>query len=137
MTVYIDTSIVLRVLLDQPNQSTYWGKWKSAYINELVRTEFYRTIDRLRLQAQLTDEERSLLSQSFEKLRSTCYQIPLDKKILKRAAEPFPTVVGTLGALHLSSAILLNEMHGLEVKMLTHDHQLTQAAVASGLQVLP
>jgi hypothetical protein len=29
-----------------------------------------------------------------------------------------------------------NDMNGLELKMLTHDHQLAQAAVASGLAVL-
>lgn len=136
MNVYIDTSVILSVLLDQTEQTAFWGKWKQAYMSEHVRTEFFRTIDRLRLLGHLNDEERTRLSRSFENFRATCYQIPLDKKILKRAAESFPTVVGTSDAIHLSTAILLNDMNGLDLKLLTHDPQLALAASASGLDVL-
>ena len=33
--------------------------------------------------------------------------IPVDAAVLERAAEPFPTLLGTLDAVHLASAVLV------------------------------
>lgn len=137
MKVYVDTSVVLRVLLKQPDTSSVWGKWESAYVSDLVRTEFYRTIDRLRLQGKVDDRDRTQLTMDFELFWMTCYRIPLSGKILKRASESFPTVIGTLDALHLSSLLLLQASEGFAVHLLTHDQQLARAAIASGVMVEP
>ena len=61
--------------------------------------------------------------------------IPLDSPILERAAEPFPTVVGTLDALHLASAVFARG--GLpDLRFATHDRGLAVAARAMGFEVL-
>jgi predicted nucleic acid-binding protein len=49
MTVYVDTSVVLRVLLREPNPVRIWGQWNKAYSSALWRVEALRTVDRLRL----------------------------------------------------------------------------------------
>jgi len=48
MTVYVDTSVVLRILLHEPNPVTIWGQWSKAYSSALWRVEALRTVDRLR-----------------------------------------------------------------------------------------
>ena len=55
MNALIDTSVIVRVLLGQANPISCWGKWKRAYVSQLVHTEFHRAIDRLRLEGHLDD----------------------------------------------------------------------------------
>jgi hypothetical protein len=37
MIVYVDTSVVLRILLHEPNPLGIWGKWNKAYSSALWR----------------------------------------------------------------------------------------------------
>jgi hypothetical protein len=49
MTVYIDISVILRILFRERNPVTVWGKWQKAFSSTLWRVEALRTVDRLRL----------------------------------------------------------------------------------------
>src|SRR5690242_13851723 len=57
MTVYVDTSVVVRVLLREPNPVRSWGQWNKAYSSALWRVEALRTVDRLRLTHDISDTE--------------------------------------------------------------------------------
>jgi hypothetical protein len=59
----------------------------------------------------------------------------IDRAVLRRAAEPFPTTLRTLGALHLSTALLARRDHP-ELALATHDVELGRAARAVGFRVL-
>ena len=61
--------------------------------------------------------------------------MPLNRAVLHRAADPFPTVLGTRDAIHLASALLWMEEKGEPLTFLTHDAQLAIAARACGLDV--
>ena len=137
MNVMVDTSVVLRMLLGEEDPVDCWGKWQRAYVSALVRTEFFRTVDRLRLGGELGDEDRVLLHRNFEIFWNTCYRIPISEAVLSRAEEPFPTVLGTLDALHLASLLLVRQSEGVELILLTHDLQLGRAALACGVDVVP
>jgi hypothetical protein len=65
-----------------------------------------RTIDRARIRLGLDDEEIALRRGAVLEQLDAFELIPLDPAVVERAAEPFPTVVGTLDALHLASALL-------------------------------
>jgi hypothetical protein len=60
--------------------------------------------------------------------------IVLDAAVLERAADPFPTAVGTLDALHLASALAARTIEP-ELVFATHDRELGLAAHASGFRV--
>jgi len=137
MNVFVDTSVVLRVLLGQPDPVACWAGWERAFVSQMLHTEFHRTLDRLRLDGALDDVERVRLAQHFAIFWSTCHRVPVSDKILIRAAEPFPTVLGTLDAIHLATLLQLRQNLGLELTLLTHDDQLARAALASGIKVLP
>ncbi|RME20569.1 MAG: PIN domain-containing protein [Deltaproteobacteria bacterium] len=54
--------------------------------------------------------------------------------ILERAASAMPTVIGTLDAIHLATALELAREAGMkDLVLATHDVQLARAARASGL----
>ena len=56
--------------------------------------------------------------------------------VLSRAAQPLPTALGTLDAIHLATALLWKEHMGKDLSMATHDVALAVAAKASGLRVI-
>jgi predicted nucleic acid-binding protein len=134
MTVYLDTSVVVSRLLRQPNALRDWGAWEEAFTSVLTQVEFLRTTDRLRLEGYLDDEQRVLLHQDFGKIWEATRRVPLNLGILDQAASAFPTVLGTLDALHLASALAVRA-DVPQLTLLTHDLQLGRAACAMGLPV--
>lgn len=136
MIVVVDTSVVVRVLLKEPEPLAVWGGWEKAYVSSLVRTEFCRVADRLRLEGRITDQDRVQLTCDFEIFWSTCYKVFPNERILERASGAFPTVLGTLYAIHLATLLLLEPQIGTSLTLLTHDQQLATAAVACGVEVL-
>jgi prevent-host-death family protein len=86
------------------------------------------------LDGSISDTERVALHSHFRILWEAAHQISLTAPILARAADPFPTVVGTLDAIHLSSALAITSS-GVVPTMLTHDQQLARAASSVGLDV--
>ena len=135
MTVYLDTSVSLRVLFHAPNPLKLWAKWDKAYSSSLWRVEALRTVDRLRLSGDLSDREVADLVRDIRIIHETLAIQPLNDSILERASESFPTVVGTLDALHLSTALAIREFEKLDL-FLTHDFQLGTAARSVGFDVL-
>jgi predicted nucleic acid-binding protein len=134
MIVYLDTSIVLRILLREANPTALWGKWDKAYSSALWRVEALRTVDRLRLTHEINDVEVADLVRDVQIIHDTLEIYPLNDRILQRAAETFPTVVGTLDAIHLASAISIRDAYPIDL-LLTHDSQLATAARSLGFKV--
>lgn len=60
--------------------------------------------------------------------------VSIDPAVLERATQPFPTTLGTLDAIHLSSALLARKAFDGLI-MATHDQALSVAARSMGFQV--
>ena len=135
MIVYLDTSVVLSRFLGQANALSSWGDWEQAFTSVLTRVEFFRTADRLRLEGHIDDPERVALHRQFSILWEAVHRIPLSTSILDRAADPFPTVLGTLDALHLASVLVVSPSLDEPLTFLTHDQQLDRGAESLGLRV--
>ena len=139
MTVYLDTSVVLSWLLNQEPSIEEWGSWQAAYTSEIGRVEFHRTIDRLRLGGDLDDHERVFVHERFTTFWRSVYRVRVSGALLTRASQAsqsYPTVVGTLDAIHLTSALAAHERRNRQIdEFLTHDGQLGAAARAVGFAV--
>jgi len=59
--------------------------------------------------------------------------IVVTSAVLARAAQPMPTALGTLDAMHLATVLLWRE-RAADLVMATHDAGLAKAARASGLR---
>jgi predicted nucleic acid-binding protein len=135
MTVYVDTSVILRILFREPNPVEVWGKWDRALSSSLWRVEALRNVDRLRLGGDLSDEGVADLVREIRVVHETLAIYPLTETILQRASESFPTVVGTLDAIHLATALAIRQVEPLDI-LLTHDGQLATAARSVGFTVV-
>ena len=132
MIVYLDSSVVLRPLLDQPNKLRDWGNWKTAYSSELLGVECRRAIDRLRLEGLYDDRQVAEAVGQLAKIERTIKRIRLTRALLQAASATMPTIVKTLDAIHLASAIAIRDRRHLEIFFATHDDQQATAARALG-----
>ena len=53
-------------------------------------------------------------------LLETFHLVAVEERVLLRAAEPFPTMLGSLGAIHLASALLVRGRFQ-DLSIATHD----------------
>jgi predicted nucleic acid-binding protein len=136
MIAYVDASVLLRVVLGQQNALPEWRQIDRGVSSALVTTESLRTLDRMRLRVGLSDIETARRRSTILALIDSLELIEIDSMVLDRAAQPMPTELGTLDAIHLASALLWKEATGLDAVMATHDRALGLAAQAHGLKVL-
>lgn len=136
MIAYVDASVLLRLVLGQQNALSEWRQIDRGVSSALVTTESLRTLDRIRLRVGLSDVEIARRRSTILALIDSLELVEIDSTVLDRAAQPMPTELGTLDAIHLASALLWKEATGLDAVMATHDRALGLAAKAHGLKVM-
>jgi predicted nucleic acid-binding protein len=136
MIVYLDSSVVLRRLLGQSPALREWRLVKTSVSSRLTELECLRTLDRLRLDGVLDEKKLAAARQAIYALVATFEIVELTRTILSRAAQPSPTALGTLDAIHLASALTWRERTGRSLAMATHDGSLSLAARAQGLKTI-
>ena len=135
MNVYLESSVIVRRVFRQPHALAEWGDWGHVFTSELTRIEALKVLFRLRLSGELDDEMVADKRAELEAVFDTADFLAVSPKVLARAAEPFPTTVGTLDSIHLATALLKeNEIEGT-LAFLTHDRQLGVAAYGLGFDV--
>ena len=136
MIAYLDSSVILRLVLKEPKPLREWAEVDQAVTSALAEVEVLRTLDRLRFSVPTIDPlvlaaRREAAFQILEGLET----IEITRGVLARAAQPLPTPLGTLDAIHLVSAMGWREQfEGLVFA--THDLALAAAARASGFEVI-
>jgi len=130
---YVDSSVVLRILFDEPERLPGWAD-DQPVSSELLRVECLRVVDRARMTQKLDDKTVSRLRADTIDLVARIALVPLSGPLLERAAEPFPTLLRTLDAIHLATALALREDEP-DLTLATHDRELGVAARAVGFSV--
>ena len=136
MIAYLDSSVLLRVLLGQRDSLPEWTSIETGLGSSLVEVECLRTLDRLRLRGSISDEVIALRREALFRLTAAMELVDPGRAVLRRAAEPFPTSLGTLDAIHLATALLVREERGDDLIIATHDAELGLASRALGFRVL-
>lgn len=125
-SVYLDTSVLGRVLLDEPDTPAIrreLGRFERHISSGLLRLELHR----LGLRENMLPEVADLLSGNV--------LIPLDQEILTTAETISPPTVATLDAIHLATAVSLSHADKLDALM-TYDKRLAIGAREHGIEVL-
>ena len=135
MIAYLDTSVILRPLLGQA-KTIDWKALEAAYSSEILGLEARRVIDRLRLELALDDRGVADAHQELARIEQSIGRVSLTPAVLRRASLPMPTVVKTLDAIHLTSALMLQEKKGCDLLFATHDLQQATAARSLSFEVL-
>lgn len=136
MIAYLDASVALRLVLGEPNRLAEWKRIDTAVASALTEVECLRTLDRLMRLGSLSAEEIAERRTAVYRLLESVEVVDVARPVLRRASEPFPTPLGTLDAIHLSTAITWRDARNLDLTMATHDKTLATAARSVGLEVI-
>jgi len=136
MIAYLDASVALRLVLGEKNRLAEWKRVETAVASALTEVECLRTLDRLGRLGSLTEEEVAERRTAVYRLLESVEVVDIGRPVLRRASEPFSTPLGTLDAIHLSTAITWRDAGHADLVMATHDKALATAARAVGLQVI-
>jgi uncharacterized protein len=125
-TVYVDTSALGRMLLDEPDATA---------IEDSLRAYDRRVASRLlRVELRRVGLRTNLLDGVGELLAGVAL-IPFDESILTAAETVPPSTITTLDAIHLATAVRLAKAGELDA-LITYDKQLTTGAKQHGITVL-
>lgn len=128
--------MLLRIVLGQKGRLKEWSSVRRGVASSLVEVECLRTLDRLKLRKGLSDEEITLRREIFFRLFEEIEVVEPTRAVLSRSSLPFPVPLGTLDAIHLSTALLWRERGRGDLVMATHDVALSAASRACGLRVV-
>ncbi len=124
--VYLDTSVLGRVLLDEPDTP--------AIRRELGHFDRHVSSRLLGVELRRLGRREDLLVHA-EELLSGKLLVPMDDEILTSAETLTPSTVATLDAIHLATAVRLAGENELDAIM-TYDKQLATGAKEHGIAVV-
>ncbi len=125
-SVYVDTSVFGRVLLDEPDKDAIrrdLAKFDRRVASRLLRVELRR----------LARREDAL--EEADRVLDDVQLIPMDDGVLTSAETISPTNVGTLDAIHLATALRLAKA-GKHDALMTYDKRLADGAREHDITVL-
>lgn len=135
MNLYVDASILLRLVLGERGALREWRRSDRLISSELIRLECLRTLDRSRLLGGLSDEVVAARRAEVLETLHAFELLPIDRLVLELAAAQFPTALGTLDAIHLASALVARD-EVPDLVLATHDRELAVAARSVGFRVV-
>jgi len=125
-TVYVDTSVLGRVLLGEPNTR--------AILRSLDAFELRVASRLMRVELRRLGLRTGLLAEA-DRLLTGVALLPVDDSLLAAAESVAPPTVATLDAIHLATALRLSSVQRLDAIM-TYDMRLAGGARDHGLAVL-
>jgi predicted nucleic acid-binding protein len=133
--IYVDSSVVLRHILDDDPTLRSVASADSVGSSDLLIIECQRVLQRERMAGHREDGQYAEVVSLQGSMPDRLSILESGEAVKRRAAGPFPTVVGTREAIDLASALLWQAADpGSEIRLLTHDRQLALCARALGLQ---
>lgn len=136
MIAYLDASVALRLVFREPGRLAEWKHVRAAVASALLEVECLRTLDRLMRTGSLDDHELAEHRSAVYRLIDAVELVDVSHDVLQRAAAPFPTPLGTLDAIHLSTALQWRDARRAALTVATHDNALATAARSMGLDVI-
>lgn len=136
MIAYLDSSVLLRLLLKEANPYRDFDQYSKVYSSRLMQTEVLRVLQRTLLLGHIDEQRFAQLFQEFSDAIKAISIISLKERVFRIAEGSYSKPVGTLDGLHLATALILREAINLpNLVFLTHDEQLASAAMSLGFVV--
>jgi predicted nucleic acid-binding protein len=109
MVAYLDSSVLLRHILLGEISIKHALEFPRIVSSELIEIECRRVLYRYRLAGELQDEGFAEAAERLNRILDGIDVLELTGPIKKRATDAFPVIIGTLDALHISTALMLAE----------------------------
>ena len=136
MNCYVDSSVILRYLLTSSTEFERVREFERVGSSELLFIECHRVLHRYRLEAMITDEQLEEAVTYFNELYERLHIFDMSPPVKKRASETFPTVIGTLDAIHLATASIWANQEPGPLVVFTFDGQMRRCAQSMGLHAI-
>jgi len=133
---YVDSSVILRIILKSPIALDEWKTFQAPSSSALLQVECLRTIDRMVSTGELKQHEVAPTYGALHEIMSRIDLLNVDEKVIERAGGSFGLPLKTLDAMHLVTAMMWRERITDEVTLATHDVQLARAARSHHFPVL-
>jgi len=135
---YVDSSVLLRIVLEQPDALAEWPQISRGITSDLMRVECCRAFDRMARNGEITDDEYSLKLAEVDGILATMIVLDITPEVLRAASQRFGVRVDTLDAVHLATAAEYRAADPTEVAPIfaTHDTTLATAARHIGFDVI-
>lgn len=135
MIAYVDSSVLLRFILGQPEALTDLLEY-DRITSSISEVECLRAIESARARELLGVEEaadrRRVAYLQLRRMR----RLPVSVPVLRRAGEPYPLPVKSLDAIHLASALVVRDREARDLVFATHDRQLGRLAAVLDFSVI-
>ncbi len=133
---YLDSSVLLRIILAEPQPHLDISRYHKLFSSRLLGIECRRVIHRLLLERSIDETFAASVQQRLRFALNGVHLIALSERLSAAAEGAFPLPLGTLDALHLTSALAIrDDLKCNDFTLLTHDMQLGRCAQAMGLNV--
>ncbi len=136
MSLYIDSSVLLRYLLQSKGFVDLSQFKEDCVSSDLLKLECQRALIRYRLNQEVNDEGLLDLSEQFREILSRISLLKINDEVLRLAEQNWGVILGTLDSIHLASALYIQMDKKEPTVLLTHDKALFAAARLSNLEVL-
>lgn len=132
MVAYLDSSVVLRHILLGENAIIRALEFPRIVSSELIEIECRRVLHRYRLAGELIDENLAEATERLNRVLDGIDILEMTKPVKQRAMDPFPVSIGTLDALHVSTALMVaDSTEGLS--LFSHDRAMNLCVRSLGL----
>ena len=133
---YVDSSVLLRFILDQPDPLTDILQYDGRVTSSVTEVECLRGVESAKWRGLLSGEEaadrRRIVYAQLRRMR----RLPVSLSVIRRAGEPCSLPVKSLDALHLASALIVRDREAPGLVFATHDRQLGRLAAALDMPVV-
>lgn len=137
MIGYVDTSVLLRLVLLEPETLAEWSDLTEGVTSQIAIVECHRGLYQALATKRLNDASFPAAREAVETILDRLRIIRVSRAIIKAASLPLPVSLGALDAIHLASAIQYRARRTEElIHFATHDRRLREAARAMNFPVL-
>jgi predicted nucleic acid-binding protein len=134
---YIDASVLLRLVLSEPETLAEWNDLTEGVTSQIAIVECHRGLFRALATKRLDDASFLRARETVEAILDRLRIVRISRAIIEAASQPFPVTLGSLDAIHLASAIRFRARRTDElIRFATHDQRLAEAASAMNFPVL-
>lgn len=136
MIAYVDSSVIVRIVMRQPNRLAGLGAFDARVTSWLTQAECLRTLDRARLTDGLAGDDMLERAAVVHMMLRRMRRVAVSRSVLERAGASLPLPLKALDAIHLATALQLREHGGADLVFATHDRLQGKTAAALGFDVI-
>jgi len=127
--VYLDSSVILRHVLFEPNMWPEWDQITEGVTSQIAVVECRRGLYKAHAIGRIDHVALKTARRAVDAILNGLKRVRVTNAVTESASQPLSVILGALDAIHLGSAGEFRKQSGEElIHFATHDRQLALAA---------